>query len=357
MVIAVKVAGGYGLDAIRLAALATSYNTQRTYEAPIWGYQTHCIENGISPAAIDLTPQTGANYIARLGAEGRLSSGTIRVYRSALSSWWLQSTFSNGDNPMLSTAVSLVLRGIALSRVELDRANRLRRPRAVEITVELLQEIGAKGANADDTRSVMMWAAANVALYGFLRPGELLGSYANPARRLRAEQITFSTEPVPESGQRAPGVSLPPRLRVDRFTIDLGVTKADPLGRNEPKVVAAKPAVDALWLWMSLREGLSPQPNSALFAIPGERPLTMKVLLIWLADWYCVGGRARPHFTGKGFRRGAASSALASGARRADIAVQGRWKSERMVEVYASKKAKKDREVAFSRRMATPRRA
>jgi len=302
----------------------------------------------------DLSAVAGANYLAELGTLGKLSSGTIRVYRSALSTWWRLGTLSDDDNPMLSTACDLVLRGIALSRVEIDKANRLRRAPAVEITVELLQDIGEMGADAPDTRSVMMWAAANVALYGFLRPGELLGSYANPKRALRPEQIQFFASPSKAAGRHAPASGEHRPLQPDHFAIDLGATKADPLGKNKPKVIAARPAVSALWAWMALRGALGPAPGSVLFGLPGEKPLSMATLLEWLADWYAASGRPRPRFTGKGFRRGATSTALAKGADHADISAQAGWASKgaKMPETYASDQAKLTRHLLFSRRMA-----
>jgi integrase len=317
------------------------------------GYALSCIARGISPLVHDLTAASGANFLAELGTRGMLSSGTIRVYRSALSTWWRLGTLSDGDNPMLSTACDLVLRGIALSRVEIDKANRLLRAPAVEITVDLLRSIGAMGADAPDPRSVMMWAAANVALYGFLRPGELLGSYANPKRALRPEQIQFFTPRSNATAQHASGE--PPLPVPDRFTIDLGVTKADPLGKNKPKLVAAPPAVAALWAWMNLRRALSPAAGSVLFGLPGEKPLSMAGLLGWLADWYAASGRPRPRFTGKGFRRGATSTAMANGAAHADISVQAGWASKgaKMPETYASDQAKAARQLLFTRRMAT----
>lgn len=358
MSVAQSIAQGFSPDVLRLASIAISTNTRKSYDAPVRGYVSSCVAQGISPLPHDLSAASGANYLAELGARGQLSAGTIRVYRSALSTWWRMSTLSDEDCPMLSTACDLVLRGIALSRVEIDKANRLRRAPAVEITVELLRGIGAMGADAPDARSVMMWAAANVALYGFLRPGELLGSYANPKRALRPEQIQFFALPPVAAGQHAPASSTPLSSIPDRFTIDLGVTKADPLGKNKPKVVAARPAVASLWAWLTLRGALGPAPGSVLFGIPGEKPLSMATLLAWLADWYAASGRPRPRFTGKGFRRGATSTAMASGAAHADISAQAGWASKgaKMPETYASEQAKQARQVLFNRRMATPQR-
>jgi len=348
---------GFSAEVVRFAGAAISANTQKSYDTPVRAYIAYCAQQGISSAAHHLTAQTGANFLADLGARGKLSGGTIRVYRSALSTWWRQGTLSDDNNPMLSTACDMVVRGIGLSRVALDKAMRQRRPPAVEITVDLLQELGDAGARAPDTRSVMMWAAANVALFGFLRPGELLGSYANPKRALRPEQIQFFRVPTPAVGPRAPSSSSGASALPDHFTIDLGVTKADPFGKDPPKRVAAEPAISALWEWMILRRALGPAPGSVLFGIPGEKPLSMAVLLAWLADWYAASGRPRPRFTGKGFRRGAASSAMASGADRAVIAGHAHWRSKKMLEVYASEQAQLDRELLFSRNMASPRRA
>ena len=355
-----RIAQGFSPDVIRLAGVAISANTRKSYDVPVRRYLEYCGARGLSPLVHDLSAASGANFLAHLGTQGELAAGTIRVYRSALSTWWRQGTLSDDDNPMLSTACDLVVRGIGLSRVAIDKANRQRRPPVVEITVALLQEIGEMGADAPDTRSVMMWAAANVALYGFLRPGELLGSYANPKRALRPEQIRFFAKHSPATGQHAPASRSPAARQPDHFSIDLGVTKADPFGKNKPKLIAAEPAVAALWAWMSLRGTLRPAPGSVLFGIPGEKPLSMPLLLAWLADWYAAAGRPRPRFTGKGFRRGAASSAIATGASIADVAVQGRWvggDKSKMPERYANEASNRKRELLFSRRMPSFRSA
>lgn len=359
---ALRIAQGFSPDVLRFAGVAISANTRKSYDAPVRGYERYCAERGLSPSVFDLSAAMGANYLGFLGAQGRLSGATIRVYRSALSTWWCQGTLSDSDNPMLSTACDLVLKGIHRDHFEKDKASRLARAPAVEITAQMLQEIGEMGADAPDPRSVMMWAAANVALYGFLRPGELLGSYANPKRALRPEQIRWFVPHASASGPSAPAAGAPPPRRPSHFTIDLGVTKADQAAKNPPKGVAAQPAVDALWAWMQLRRALGPAPGSVLFGLPGEAPLSMGVLLVWLADWYAADGRPRPRFTGKGFRRGAASTAFASGAPIADIAAQGRWKNgkprpSKMPETYANAAAAEARSLLFNRGLAPSQRA
>lgn len=340
-----------------------SFGTRRTYGAPVRGYESYCSKKKISASPDDLTPVTGANYLASLGIKDKLSSGTIRTYRSALSTWWRLNTLSDKPNPMMSVACEAVMKGIIKSKVVKETLARQSKPRSTEVTPELLQELGDLGARAHDPHSWMMWTAACTAVYGALRPGELLGSACRQQKSLRPNQITFVTKPTPSflnvsrQGHGPPtkeGTNQPDRM-IDHFRIDLGITKADKLGKNPPLEIAAAPAVHAMYEWITLRRGLDPPADTPLFCIPGESPLRMSQLLDWLADWIEASGRPRPSvFTGKAFRRGATSSAVAKGADSSDIAKQGRWKTEAMVETYSSSGAKASRAREFNRSMAPP---
>lgn len=358
-----QIEGLYTEDVLVYVQQGISFGTRRTYGAPVKGYESYCKKNKISALADDLTSVTGANFLASVGMQGKLSSGTIRTYRSALSTWWRLNTLSDKPNPMMSVACEAVMKGIIKSKIAKETLARQLKPRTTEITPELLQELGDFGARACDPHSLMMWAAACTAVYGSLRPGELLGSACRQQKSLRPNQITFVTKPTPSfvnvsNGGRHPptreGNNGPNRM-IDHFRIDLGITKADGLGKNPPLEIAAAPAVHAMYEWVSLRRGLDPPADSPLFCIPGESPLIMSRLLDWLADWIEATGRPRPTvFSGKAFRRGATSSAVAKGASSSDIAKQGRWKTEAMVETYSSVSAKASRAREFNRSMAPP---
>ena len=146
------------------------------------------------------------------------------------------------------------------------------------------------------------------------RPGELLGSYANANRTLRRSTIVWHHKPPPlAKGPSAPSLSASPQgnSSISHFTIDLGVTKADPTGSNPPVVIAALAAIDALKQWMDLQGDIG--PSSILFRVAGEGALRMKELLDWCADCYAASGAPRPLFQGKGFRKGGPALRLLKG--------------------------------------------
>jgi hypothetical protein len=322
-------------------------------------YHAFCVGRGWDPSPQAVSAATAAEYLAALGTEGKLCARTIGVHRSALSTWRLQRTLSDDANPLLSVAVERVLKGIARERQAIEAQRRAVRPTTIDVTPALLASIQQYLAPAFPRGHVpheeMRWAAANVATYALLRPSELLGSPQHPDRALLASQITFyMTESDDHVGALRPPHSDPSAGRQpDHFTIALGPSKADQQGLNPPIAVAARPAVHALWVWMHRRRDLCPRDDEPqLFRMPGKPPMRISELMDAIADACVQSGRPRPHLSGRAFRRGGASSLMAGGAARPDIRAAGRWRSESMPEVYASRQAKAERALAASRAMA-----
>lgn len=344
---------------MQYASRAISVNTARTYSKPVERYQEFCAERGWDPAPGAVSALTAAEFIASLGAEGRLCTRTIGVYRSAVSTWRLQSTLADGPNPMLSVAVERVLKGIGRERQTIEAETRTARLASINVTPALLADLQphmAPSFPAGTTpHELMRWAAANVATYALLRPSEALGSRQHPGRALLASQVTFfSTKGDDRVQSLGPRHCAPASLSVpDHFAIALGPTKADQQGTNAPIAVAARPAVLALWVWMHKRRDLSPHPElePQLFRVPGSPPLQLPELMEAIADACESSGRPRPHISGRAFRRGGASELMAAGAARPIMQAAGRWRSRAMPEVYASVESQAARALEASRAM------
>lgn len=294
--------------------------------------------------------------------QAELASATIRTYRSALSTWWEEGLLDGGSqprvseqNPTTNIAVERVLTGVRNALRPAELAARASRPATIAMTPALLRELESH-ARGSDPQSIMRWAAANTATYGLLRPSEFLGSPQHRDRALQARQITFFAR----AGSELPRALCPMHASKetieaalpDRFTIALGVTKADQQARNAPLAIAAQPAIRALWRWMHIRRDLCPGAETELFRVPRSPPLSCKELTAHLENWIEAAGHDRPKITGKAFRRGGASGLMASGAARADIAAAGRWRSVAMVETYSNRQSKAARALEVSRRMA-----
>jgi len=278
------------------------------------------------------------------------------VYRSALSTRWEEELIEGGRNPMQSAVVQRTLAGIQRDHRGADAAARAAAPKTLVLTPSLLGELrpyALVGPGALPL-SLMLWAAANVGVYGLLRPNEFLSVYRKRGAAVSAAQVTFY---VAEGSDRVRdlfpvGAPLPAANEPDRFTLALGPTKADQRGENPPLVIAARPAVTALWRWMHERRDGGGRPEGPVFQMPGQHHLSCKALCSYVAAWtQSLHGGPLPLVTGRTFRQGGASGLHGSGASHADTQERGRWRSARMVYVYSSARSKAERAAITSRAM------
>ena len=341
----------------RYMGLAIAPSTRRTYAPALANYASFCARTGRCPSPGALSPYAVAEWLAELGAEGRLRTATMDVYRSGLSTWWEEALVQGARNPTHAVVVQRTLAGIQRDRRVPEALARRARPVTMELTPSLLGELRpyALVTAGAAPQAIMRWAAANVGTYGLLRPSEFLSVYRNRAAAVTAAQVTFYAA-AGSAQVRAllpTGAPLPPALLPDRFTLALGPTKADQQGANPPLVIAAHPAVAGLWRWMHVRRDLGGLPDGPVFQVPEERHLSCKELCSYVADWaQALHGGERPHVTGRTFRRGGASGLHGAGASRADTMQAGRWGTGAMVEVYSSARSKADRAARVSRGMA-----
>lgn len=337
---------------------AIAPSTRRTYSAPTARYADWCLKRGYSALAQDLTPMRAASWLAFLGQQGELHTSTIKVYRSALSTWWREERLAEGVNPVQSGVVELVILGIAREHRQREVAARALRPVPLVLTPTLIRELHshAIALSSSPEQLLMLWTALHTGTYGLLRPSEMLGSQAHPSRALTASQIEFyrdrgSDTPYEVASSRSPA-DLDSLTSPDRFTISLGPTKTDQLGHNPPLPIAAAPAVRAMWQWMHMRSRLGLRDADPLFALPGQPPLSCRALLTHIDSWIAASGRVNARVSGKSFRRGGASALMAAGASTSDVATAGRWKTQHMAERYTSDASQLARATEVSRSMA-----
>lgn len=311
-----------------------------------------------------VTAATAAEFLAFLCKQGQLKFATIKVYRSALRSWWAQYDFSGAADPLDSSVVAQVLKGGErhCAAQELAVASftgqRQQYKPPFEITGEFLEEIKVFYGRGDmEPHACLLWAAACVATYGLLRPSEMLGSQQHRDRALMPAAITwFRDEHTLEvRGMLPEGTDTHCRIVdscPDRFTIDLGVTKTNQQGVPRPKMIAARPAVLALWMWVHKRRAARPREGDRLFQHPDRRPLSITTLTasIVQATRAVLHRDIRP--TGKSFRRGGATTLANIGASGPDIQGAGPWRSPAMIGVYVSAAAQEASAARVSRAMA-----
>lgn len=330
-----------GPEARGFAQASLSAATLRCYSPAVLDYQEWCRSNQLDDSVGGVNPVSVASWMGWLAIHRTIKASTIEAYSSAVCTWHKWGTLSDGLEIGRSTAVSLVRAGIKKAKKPEEKAAAAAAERPADVTPKVLAKIVAVAPGTSD-HAVMCIAAASVALYGQLRPGELLGSRQHRDRALRLSQVIFwrdadQLESAPV-GRSVRDMGPTPH----HFTIDLGVTKADQLADNEPYVVAADPAVEALWNWLHLRaERRTPSENIFTEEITrkdGERvwsPLAMAELLRQLTAWAAIARIDHRNFKGKSFRRGGAAALMEAGAP-ADLQMAaGRWKVRRMPQLYA----------------------
>jgi hypothetical protein len=77
--------------------LAINENTRRTYSTAIRSYAFFCHGRGWPMHPI--TTPHAAQWIAHIGTEAKLASGTLTAYRSALSTCHREFSMGQGANP------------------------------------------------------------------------------------------------------------------------------------------------------------------------------------------------------------------------------------------------------------------
>ena len=357
--------------ALRLIRTAIATSTRRSYQSSFNAYVEWCEAHGYDGSAARITPVSAGNWLADRASTMKFRSGTIKACRSALSTLWTES-MTEGPNPLESRNIDRLITGITAMLRERD-AESSASEKGWDLTPAILREMlpAAKKQweeeGLDSTvipRARMCWAAACLGVFGLLRPGEFIDVAQGPERLLAASAITFFASPGSErpQGLLPRGTNVDDYRIPDRFTIRLGITKADQLGKNPDHVIAAPMGVQALWRWMHIRRDAYPEgavvpnfvfvwPRSSHLHGASKFQLRLPALNYTLSTWAPRPAGCQVRFMGKSFRRGGASAMTASGAPIPDIMAAGRWKSSAMVGVYSNAESKRDRAIAMSRAM------
>jgi hypothetical protein len=333
------------------AAIAGS--TRKTYDSALQAYQRWCGEQrpALDPSPLAITVASAGNYLASRVDDGSLMARSLLVHRSALSTAWVEAAAAasppvSGDNPLQAVALSRVLDGAAKALRGADAGKRASRPVTVSLTPDMLARCPAPNLLAPrDTRAIARWAAAHVGVYGCLRPGEFLGDEA----AVRAEEVRFFDAQMRAMELMRSCWEAQTKEKPTVAKLRLGPTKADQFAHNEPVTIAAAAPIAALWAWMHTRRAAGAPPDGPLFAIPGERTLSINEMNGVITSWLELVTGERVKVTGRAYRRGGASALIAAGAPIPDAQLAGRWATPRMPLVYADAAAREAQALAVAR--------
>lgn len=339
--------------------------TRSSYETGVRRWQAHCKYNGRDPEEI-ITVAHVEEWFADMADEGKVSVGTLRVYRSALSAHHVQrtspSTLST-PNPLDHPRIDRLLRGI--DRVQMEKrmeqssnatATALTQ-KTPGVTVNMILALITRFNKGSDTE-LMNTAAAALAVAAALRPSELLGSRKTPNRALQTNQLQFYSDPdgLHEMTPAVRGEN-ETELSPDHCVLTLRVGKTNQRRRPQVRFIGMSAVVDILWKWRIQRltqhidEGS--ESNAELFRRRGFQPLRTGTLLRFLETHLPrLDFPHMNHLTGKAFRIGGASSLAAVGAPAVDISAMGGWApSANTWKRYASEAAHRDRALLTQRNL------
>ncbi len=140
-------------------------STRKTYGAGKKRYREFCSLLGRAPTPA--TEQQLCRFVARLEEEG-LAHSTIKCYLAAVRHLHLEEGKADpniGDMARLQ----LVVRGVKSSQAKEGAQGRLRLP----ISIILLRELKVAWTSQVNPEGRMLWAAASLCFFGFMRSGEI----------------------------------------------------------------------------------------------------------------------------------------------------------------------------------------
>lgn len=249
-----------------------------------------------------------SQFAAHLAGSG-LRASTIKCYLSAIRQ--LQLAKGMGDPGIGKMArLEQVLKGIKSDQAKKGENQSPRLP----ITPELLSAIKGVWEREAVTRDrAMLWAAASLCFFGFLRSGEV----CIPSEKAFDEGAHLTRRDV-----QVDDLSNPQSIQ-----IRIKASKTDPFRQGVLVYVGRtnKPLcpVSAILSYLVMR-GNEPGP---LFSFKDGRPLSRPCFVMEIRRALAAAGVDPKPYSGHSFRIGAATTAAKHGVEDSTIKMLGRWKS------------------------------
>ena len=250
------------------------------------------------------------SYVAFL-AEQKLKHRTIKAYLSGIRYLQIQKSLGN---PFMSGAMprlEYVLTGIKRVEAQANTPTRVRLP----ITLDIMQNLRrAWTGSSEHPEGPMLWAAACVGFFGFLRAGE----FTVPSTETYDPEVHLNLADLALDSHVEPTVA---RIRIKQSKTDPFRQGVDIfLGRTE----AAICPVTAIIHYIGIRK---PGPGP-LFILNSGAPLTRTYLVANLQAALRQAGLDDSKYNGHSFRIEAATAAAQSGLEDSMIQTLGRWRSD-----------------------------
>lgn len=278
-------------------------STQKVYQSAKKRYRAFCAVTHLTP--LPASEHLLCRFVSSLANEN-LCHNTIKCYLSGVRHLHVAEGF--GD-PHISAMARLeqVLKGIKATQ-----AKGLRRLVRLPITPEILAKLHVVWSGEGED-GCMLWAAAALCFFAFLRSGEL--TVPSDSAYDEKAHLCFQDVAVDSLGN-------PSTLRVR-----IKASKTDPfrlgvdvyVGRTDSNICP----VAAVLTYMTVRG----PDTGPLFVFRDGRYLTRARFVAQVKQALKRAGVDHTHYSGHSFRSGAATTAARQGIGDATIKMLGRWKS------------------------------
>ena len=273
----------------------------KSYRSGLSRFLSFCRCANLTP--FPLEENTVCRFIAFLVKE-QLTLGTVRLYLSAIR---FHQISSGGRDPALSDMARLhyVLRGI--SRSGRDSTRPLRFP----ITINILSKLFHRWQSLPDRyEAILLWAAASLGFFGFLRAGEFTSVRGSDYVPLTLADIQVDSRADPSY-----------------LTVTLRASKTDPFGAGQTLYLGRTDSKICPVVGMLAYIAIRPAVAGPLLVHRDGSPLTRIDLVKAVRTALVSEGVNLTRFTGHSFRIGAATSAAQAGLPESLIQTLGRWRS------------------------------
>ena len=291
------------MDQYFLQGLAPA--TQRTYDSAKRRYLALC--QLLKSPAVPASEHQLCLFAAFLAQDGLLHR-TIKCYLSAVRHLHIS---RGSPDPGISNMPRLeqVLKGIKAVQAKQERKGRTRLP----MTPEIMMKLKAVWNPGQMFNATMLWAAASLCFFGFLRSGEITVPSKDSFDRgahLTADDITVDTYENPTM-----------------LKVRIKASKTDPFRKGVDIYVGTTGSslcpVTAVLTYMAMR----PQSQGPLFHFEDSTPLTQTGFVEQVRKALSAAGVDASKYAGHSFRSGAATAAASMGLGEATIKMLGRWQS------------------------------
>ena len=248
-------------------------------------------------------------FVAYLGKKG-LGYSTIKTYLAAVRSLQVDYGFNSPFDASMPK-LDRVLKGVKVVQGKEGRAPQRKLPITPKILRQIRTQWPGVGRDYDDT---MLWAAALVCFFGFMRAGELMGDRKDgfdPSQHLAFDDVATDNRENPTMVQ-----------------ITLKTSKTDPFRKGVNIVIGATDndlcPVQALFSYLRMRGGA---PGPLLMLKDGSRLTRSYFVSRIRAALSALGYCNTSQYSGHSFRAGAATTAAAMKVEDSIIKTLGRWES------------------------------